>query len=363
TDDPQSDIQLGNSSLSNIAFLNKTVSSRGRIWLVTVGINNYPTDPLRFAVSDADEYEKFLVSTGLTVKKIASLRNKNATRKAILGALEALLKEDLRPEDTVHFFFAGHGSQAKAPAGWHTKDGKMEMIIPHDFDRNLTKGRGGILDLELGDIFRRIHEKKGGLIGTVFLDCCNSGSGTRSDNSSDSRVRGFNMEDYTIPVDALRGLKLDHRSHILLAACGENERAFELAGSISHGHFTHVMLDIMKNTDPNILTYSDLAKRWAPYKFDPGQTPRIEGPYHNLIAFTNERAPKSPLIYDMKQTDEGFKLQAGSASGITKGAKFSVHTDNQRISESTVGQVEAVTVTPSTTLCSPFPEGSDLRRD
>ncbi|KAG6847455.1 hypothetical protein H0H93_008018, partial [Arthromyces matolae] len=345
------------------ASLNKPFSYRSRIWAVSVGINNYPTEPLRFSVRDADEYEKFLVSTGLTVKKITSLRNEKATRKAILEALEALLEEDLRPEDLVHFYFAGHGSKAKAPAGWHTEDGKMEMLMAHDFDRNFTKGRGGILDLEVGDIFRRIDEKKGGLIGTVFLDCCNSGSGTRSDNSSGARVRGFNMEDYTIPADALRGLKLNPRSHILLAACEKNQKAFESGGKISHGYFTHVVLDIMKNADPNTLTYSDLIKRWAPYEFDPGQTPRIEGLYDDLIAFTNQRAPKSPLIYDMKHTSEGFKLQAGSASGITKGAKFSVHTDNQRISESRVGEVVAVTVQPSTTLCSPFPEGSDLRRD
>lgn len=66
--------------------------------------------------------------------QIVVLLNKAATREAIISNIEDhLIQNKTIPHDTpIVFFFAGHGSRAKAPTEWLSNDGAFEAICPYD---------------------------------------------------------------------------------------------------------------------------------------------------------------------------------------------------------------------------------------
>ena len=112
---------------------------------------------------------------------------------------------------------------------------------------------------------------------TVILDCCHSGSGTRDYMSADPTelTRGIDVENIPSDLDQEvwndlepskeRGTDVDAssthrglRSHVLLAACGSEESAIERG---SRGLFTQKLLDTLRNSEVDKLTYADLLQR------------------------------------------------------------------------------------------------------
>lgn len=96
--------------------------------------------------------------------QIVNLRDKRATRSAIIEALENLAtSEKIKHGDPIVIFFAGHGSEVCAPKGWDAAGAKIQMIIPSDYNTN-SNGKlevAGIPDRTFGAILRRIAEAKG----------------------------------------------------------------------------------------------------------------------------------------------------------------------------------------------------------
>lgn len=105
-------------------------------------------------------------------------------------------------------------------------------------------------------------------VQSVIFDCCHSASGTRA--HSKGHVPRTVELGHTIPEDldediwgragkiapgfAYHGLQ----SHILLAACGENEFAYEHDG---RGQFTTGLLKTLKNGTIDDLTYTEVLGR------------------------------------------------------------------------------------------------------
>ncbi|KAG6831047.1 hypothetical protein H0H93_013869 [Arthromyces matolae] len=116
------------------------------LFALVIGINNYSKRPLAHAVSDADEVERWLLSDlGVPSKNVTSLRNEQATGKGIRDSFQLILdNNDLVADDTVIIYFAGHGSTANAPDDWPTRNGKMQMLLPYDFDVNLSTDAEGL---------------------------------------------------------------------------------------------------------------------------------------------------------------------------------------------------------------------------
>lgn len=111
----------------------------------------------------------------------------------------------------------------------------------------------------------------------MILDCCYSGSGTRQPEYMPTRLeRGFELDsDVAIPST------LDHniwsavygdrasavpsgfaqsgtRSHVLLAACDEEGRAYE----VNHrGMFTQALLEELRKVKTDKISYRDLMRR------------------------------------------------------------------------------------------------------
>ena len=102
-----------------------------------IGINEYKShriNDLRGAVPDADAIADYL-RTELHVPgdQIINLRNKAATRDAILRELRALRTcSSILPDDPILIFYAGHCTTADAPSGWKTGSKRISLIVPHD---------------------------------------------------------------------------------------------------------------------------------------------------------------------------------------------------------------------------------------
>ena len=112
---------------------------------------------------------------------------------------------------------------------------------------------------------------------TVILDCCHSGSGTRSYKEPTELVRGIDAghvpsdldRDFWIDFESSqssgRGTEVNAgfaqhglRSHVLLAACGSEELALEYK---SRGLFTQRLLEALTTFEIDKLTYTGLIQR------------------------------------------------------------------------------------------------------
>ena len=110
----------------------KMATGYGDSYAIVVGIDSYPKWPkLQYAVRDADAIRETLItSLGFPADKVFSLRNQDATRAGILALFhEKLVHANIKKNDRVFFFFAGHGATKKLSSG---RD--LGYIVPYDSD-------------------------------------------------------------------------------------------------------------------------------------------------------------------------------------------------------------------------------------
>ncbi len=127
-----------------------------------VGINYSGANQLRGCVEDAKRMESLLVNEyGLKVDRLIRLRDKDATRKAILAGIAKLAE---KPADYVHIVYSGHGTYLP-DRNKDEEDSRDECLVPWDYDKGL------ILDDELWQMWRLFPSTT-----TIFLhmDCCHS---------------------------------------------------------------------------------------------------------------------------------------------------------------------------------------------
>ncbi|KAG6849739.1 hypothetical protein H0H93_005632 [Arthromyces matolae] len=346
--------------------------SSHNVWVITIGINKYPnlTD-LNAAVSDADGFRDWVIDWfGGDLTNTTDLRDEAATRVAIVRALDTCAEDNrIHANDILIIYFAGHGASTLASINVHTANNRLQMILPADFDRTKVGGSWtepghGIFDVELGSKVEYISAKRGGLRALVILDCCHSGSGTRG--SAGFTVRGINLPEYVIPKDAFSSHDTydpfckKTRSHILLAACAEDEAAYEMDG---HGLFTHELLAILSKSKVEYLTYDGLMSQLGNSpSLMAKQAPRCEGFGLNRTVFTLDTFTSfQPPIYAIQEVIRAcgsFRLAGGRNHGITNGAQFTVHTD-KNCTSGEVACIVAVNTLPLVTHCSFLPDTSE----
>ncbi|SJL06452.1 uncharacterized protein ARMOST_09789 [Armillaria ostoyae] len=185
------------------------------LFALVIGIDKYFSDRIRDlsgAVADADAVDAFLQET-LRIPKhqIKNLRNEEATRLTIETEIKDLGNNPaIKKDDPILIFYAGHGAEAKATLGWSSANGKIQMLVPYDFipsgSDDSERGQG-VLDMRLSYLLTDLAAKKSDNI-TVILDCCHSGSGTRTDDDDPTfAVRGIDLpEAYTVAQDLLHDI-------------------------------------------------------------------------------------------------------------------------------------------------------------
>ena len=248
------------------------------IYTFLVGIDNYPSPitPLQGCVNDIDAFEQYLHGRvrgngDYVLQPPHRLINEQATRQALIDGFRTYLGQ-AKSDDVALFYYSGHGSQAPSPP-------EFWVIEPDRYNETLVcwdsrlDGQWDLADKELAGLIAEVSQKDPHII--VILDCCHSGTGTRSSLKNlstrhapaDIRQRPFDTF-WQPDTTATRGAyppstpwKTLQGRHILLAACRENEEAREFFdGNLCRGAFSHFLVETLKQVGSS-LTYRDLFNR------------------------------------------------------------------------------------------------------
>ncbi|KAG6906650.1 hypothetical protein DXG01_012736 [Tephrocybe rancida] len=149
------------------------------LFALIIGISRYkhPEVPdLPGAVKDVNAVVTFLSSDlDVSEDRIVILRDKQATRKAVLEALRRLAQDDtINTQDPILVYYAGHGGEAPPPKDWvaSSPNGMIQMLVPYDFSFEGSKDHKGqgIFDITLSRILNDIAIKKSDNIASPFLN-------------------------------------------------------------------------------------------------------------------------------------------------------------------------------------------------
>ncbi|KAJ7301266.1 caspase domain-containing protein [Mycena albidolilacea] len=323
------------------------------VFAFIIGIDEYLANSipnLKGCVNDAQTVKTFLTNRfHIPEPQIAILVNADATRDIILEKFQSHLIDNsaIEQDDTIIIYYAGHGSRAKAPDSWPSMDGKIETLVPHD-ERTKTLENGqvvhGIPDRTINMLLSRLATAKGNNI-TVIFDCCHSGGITRDSSSSILPVPRFVETLVPIPehldwnllgvrsgkVDLPLGIK--HKfmhSHVLLAACREQQRARECISASGEpcGFFTDSLIKHLRGIGPNRITYAELLDLLPTL---PDQNPQCEGANKDRFIFNLEGPAHDPIAHALTMREDGtLEVDAGSMRGVVVGTQFVPERDARR---------------------------------
>ncbi|RYP07231.1 hypothetical protein DL765_009221 [Monosporascus sp. GIB2] len=285
--------------------------------------------------------------------------------QALAWVLESAEKDDL-----VYFHFSGHGAQATTVyPSLKGEKGLDEALVPID----ANNGGKYLRDIEMALWLKKMVAK--GLVVTVVLDSCHSGSATRG--SGRVRFRGVvqtyksTAEDYPTPgfmaelvahnigtagEVAHKGSVvkehwlLEPREYTLLAACLPRQAAREYEdthSNKSHGALTYCLLDTLRKSPLAVSSTRNLYRRVCAriQSLYCDQTPVIGGTTDRAF-FGNDilDAMHHVLVHkvDPGPQAEGHKLElsGGTLHGVQKGSEYSIYSFTDRDMEATLARVE-----------------------
>ena len=299
---------------------------KGSIYALVIGINDYPppVDKLAGAESDAKKISDFISENYKEYSpKIKILLNKDATYQSVLSGFREHLNK-AGQNDIIWFHYSGHGSrQPAAPELEKFNSGKKdETLVLYDSRPN---GKD-LADKELAVL---IHEvSKNGAHTVISLDCCHSGSGTRSVDTdagvgkfrtrlSDDRTDARSLDSYLEGYFVKNGLEVPKSDHVLLAACNRFQTSKETwSGS---GLFTENLLKTLTEIGKEI-SYADLFVKLRQgvvgFKWD--QDPQIEpsGNFNINTRFLDGTPMPLHKKYALSLSDEQWKMEAGEILGF-----------------------------------------------
>ncbi|KIM20623.1 hypothetical protein M408DRAFT_33545, partial [Serendipita vermifera MAFF 305830] len=288
------------------------------LFALTIGIDEYKSstiDALCGAVADAKAVKRYLEeSLGVPTSQMVTLYNAEATRNTIVQSIRALKTDPrIQKDDPILIFYAGHGGTIPAPSGWDAGSDEIQILISYDTGCK-NKGRTvcGIPDRTLNFLLHQLSKEKGNNI-TVIFDCCHAGSLTRNDRSLTS----------VPPKFLTTGLS----SHVLLAACGQNEKAKENPIK-NRGEFTMALLNTLMSVGADQVTYKDLIQRLP---ILPDQNPQCEGHHQDDVLFRSKVPSHRCQLYAVRVEDGEYILEAGSVHGITKGSMFDIYPNRDSV--------------------------------
>jgi hypothetical protein len=307
-----------------------------------IGIDRYERLPYPLAgcVNDVHVIGNLLQSSfGFPAEHIVWLVNEEATRAAILAALDALI-EVTGPDDIVVIAYSGHGSQMTDRDG-DEPDGMDETIVPHDSGREPDENRD-ITDDEIHDRMLAFAARTHNV--TLLFDCCHSGSVSR--DSFGQRIRWVPpdarpaVELPPIPPtpwatetsrDASRGhLRSAGQRYVLIAGCRDEESSFEHTVTqdgnvVTHGALTYFLAQQLALAAPGT-TYRDVfeAASIAVTAAYPRQHPQMEGAADRELFGDRDFVPTRFVAVDGRSGSE-LTIRAGAAHGVSLGSRWAIY--------------------------------------
>ena len=327
--------------------MDKIITDKPKLYALLVGINEYNENILlagkkvKFpklygCVSDADKVGKYLEEEPSFETSIKLLADHNATKAEIVRQFDDHLGKAGK-EDTVLFYFSGHGTQEFADKSIFKSetDNRLESIACY-----FSKSDDDFLlaDKELRWLIYKISQKKSHIV-TIF-DCCHSGDNTRNGHllkESFANViekrgafvfpqRDWNQFIFSKEIDKNNFLQLSDTDllpegkHYNLSACESDESAVEISGEAV---FTRALLSVLKTCRGDI-TYYSLNSRIRQYMRNVyEQTPKIyvanEDRTDLFCNFLNRPFDKNKNVFGELTFNEnsGWQLNLGAIHGIS----------------------------------------------
>ncbi|KAI1361713.1 caspase domain-containing protein [Xylaria arbuscula] len=330
-----------------------------------IGVNADDERPLKGCVRDVREISKHVNNSLFRVHTQIFTAQDPSTRFEITDQLESLatysnIKAGLdtilsiaQPGSYVYIHYSGHGVRIKASSefsNWATGD--LALNVLEDSSSVDTRPFPG---LELAKILR--HMVSQGLLVTLVLDCCFSGSVVRGHRSRYSQVR-YRQFRRTSPdiapsllevdtenededeVDEKRDISMlpnwlvDPQGYTIITACGPREVALELniGGESSdhrHGALSYFLLRAMRKLGglggKHAHIYPYLCSLFR--QFRPTQNPMWYG--NNELYFFGDATLSSEVTgspFAVAWNGHLLQLQGGQAHGIREGDQFAVYT-------------------------------------
>jgi hypothetical protein len=189
--------------------------------------------PLEGAVNDGDVVQNLLrEQLGFADHEIRYLKNRQASRQAILAAMDNWLVAGTEPGDKIFFYYAGHGYFLADTSGDEHDElvPRDEAICPWDTDPatldDPRKKGNLILDDEIGARLAALKNRQSVLI----FDCCHAGTLTRSLSGPD--IEGVRTLNLVPGAGASRGLG-KNRERVSSGAAHAWSEEINQAGSYS----------------------------------------------------------------------------------------------------------------------------------
>ncbi|KAJ7730023.1 hypothetical protein DFH07DRAFT_849488 [Mycena maculata] len=316
---------------------------KGQVFALVIGINDYLSND-------------YATPWCLPASNVLVLEDRQATRAGILAAFQSHFMDNPRIPDngnaTMILFYAGHGTRILAPENNIARDGRVEAIAPVD---ERTKDAAGnevyaIPDYVLGWLLWRLAKKKGPNI-TVIFDACHSGGLGRDVG----QVRAGGSPSPSVPLEldghlwkdeigaaqtapSFRMWSQSAPSHVLLAACGQEETAREIRydDKSVHGRFTESLITWLRRVSLENTTYQELLNRFPTWS---GQTPHCGGEKRDGLVFdgnfprTGSRTmPLIPHTLPDNEILQSFRVDMGSVDGVVPDTEFTVYgPDNNKL--------------------------------
>ena len=324
-------------------------SNKPKLYALLVGINDYNENILlagkrvKFpklygCVSDAEKVRKYLKTESFFETSIILLADHSATKAEIVRQFDAHLGKAGK-EDTVLFYFSGHGTQEFADKSIFKSetDNRLESLACY-----FSKSDDDFLfaDKELRWLIYKLSQKKSHIV-TIF-DCCHSGDNTRNGyllkesfvNAIEKRgpfvfpQRDWSQFLFSKEVDKNKLLELGESKllpegkHYNLSACESDESAVEVSGEAV---FTKVLLNVLNTTGGDI-TYYSLNSRIRQYMRNVyEQKPKIYTANANrndiFCNFLNKPINKDKNVFGELtfNGNSGWQLNLGAIHGLNSG--------------------------------------------
>jgi hypothetical protein len=301
----------------------------GDIFALLVGINDYSSNvgKLNGCLNDVQNFHDYLLANyDRSALHIETLKDAEATR---LNIVEQFRKHLCRAgkDDVVVFQYCGHGARWRSASAFKAffPDGKDEGLVCYD---SRSPGGFDLADKELAALLAEVAKNDPHI--AVILDCCHSGSATRSADDFtqlkarqthevlDERPLETYLDGYYVALSE-RGesLEIPASRHILLAACQRIQKAWE--GKDHSGVFTSTLLEVLGKSGADI-SYADLFVRCraAVHKRADNQDPQFET-YRGFQAysgFLGGQASQAARRYSVYFEHNGWRVDCGALHGL-----------------------------------------------
>jgi uncharacterized caspase-like protein len=225
------------------------------VYAVIIGIGEYQDERLnlRFSTNDAQGLYNILTDSnygGVPKENIQLLLNKDATDRNIKRALGKWLQQQVKEEDTVIIYYAGHGATEEGDSYWVTYDADIDYLYVTALNAD-----------DIADMLDRLPSKR----VIIFLDACYSATTIYRKDQAGSRSSEIPWE------------KFSGKGQVIMSASDGKQLSLEL-DEYQHGVFTYYLLEGLKGkADENLDGIVELDEIWIYVKYQVTETARKAG--------------------------------------------------------------------------------------